>query len=209
MPTKLLLIGATGRTGRLIADALLREPDVELTALVRRSDHVLPGAKVLQADLAGDFSTAFQGITHVIYAAGSVETDTEIEEEQIDRDAVARSAEHAKVHHVEKLLVISALSAYWPERSIESLRHYSQMKREGDDLVIASGVDYVILRPGMLSDGPAAGTIGITDTRLEDAPPVSREDVARTTIEAIKLGISRRIIGFVGGNVPIRQALQR
>jgi len=33
------------------------------------------------------------------------------------------------------------------------------MKREGDDYVIASGIDYVILRPGRLSDDVGAGTI--------------------------------------------------
>ncbi|WP_394829993.1 NAD(P)H-binding protein [Pendulispora rubella] len=208
MSSKVLLIGATGRTGRLLADSLVGEPEFELTALVRRPGYLLPGAKVLRADLTGDYSSAFKGITHVIYAAGSTETDTEAEEKQIDRDAVVRAAEYAKAHHVQQLLVISALSAYWPERSIESLRHYSQMKREGDDGVIASGVNYVILRPGALSDEPGTGTIGVTEMRLEHAPLVARQDVARTTLEAIKLGISRKTIGFVGGSVPIRRALK-
>lgn len=208
MTTKVLLIGATGRTGRACADLLLEQPEFEVTALVRRHGYALPGAKVVEADLTGDFSHAFQGITHVIYAAGSAESEGAAEEEQIDRDAVARAAEHALAYNVQKLVVISSLTAYWPERSGNALRHYSQMKREGDERVIASGIDYVILRPGPLADGPGVGKIALTEEPLDAAPPVSRQDVAWAAIEAIKLGISRKVVGFVGGSVPIEQALR-
>lgn len=208
MSMKILLIGATGRTGRALADLLLKQQDFEVTALVRRPGYALPGAKVVRADLSGDFSAAFNGVTHAIYAAGSAESEGRTEEEQIDRDAVARAAEYAKAHNVQKLVIISSLSAYWPEQSPEALRHYSQMKREGDDRVIASGIDYVILRPGPLSDGPGVGKIALTEARQEDAMPVARQDVAWAAIEAIKLGISKKTIGFVGGGVPIEQALR-
>ncbi|WDD93553.1 SDR family oxidoreductase [Burkholderia sp. FERM BP-3421] len=208
MAMKVLLIGATGRTGVALADLLLKQQDFEVTALVRQPDYALPGAKVIVADLTGDFSGAFQGVTHAIYAAGSAESEGPAEEEQIDRDAVARAAEYAKAHNVQKLVVISALSAYHPERTDAALRHYAQMKREGDDRVIASGVDYVILRPGPLSDGPGVGKIALAEARPDDPVPVARQDVAWAAIEAIKLGISRKTIGFVGGTVPIEQALR-
>ncbi|MGS0893391.1 SDR family oxidoreductase [Burkholderia stagnalis] len=208
MTTKLLLIGATGRTGQACADLLLKQPEFEVTALVRRQGYALPGARVVEADLTDDFSAAFQGVTHVIYAAGSAESEGAAEEEQVDRDAVARAAGYALAGNVQKLVVISSLSAYWPERSPDALRHYSRMKREGDERVIASGVDYVILRPGPLTDDPGVGKIALTEERIDPAPPVSRQDVAWAAIEAIKLGISRKIIGFVGGSVPIEQALR-
>ncbi|WP_179404774.1 SDR family oxidoreductase [Burkholderia guangdongensis] len=208
MTMKVLVIGAAGRTGQAVADLLLKQPDFEVTALVRRPDYTLPGAKVIVADLTGDFSGAFQGITHAIYAAGSAESDGAAEEEQIDRDAVARAAGYALACNVQKLVVISSLTAYWPERSPEILRHYSEMKREGDDCVIASGVDYVILRPGPLSDSPGVGMIALAEDRLDNLPPVSRQDVAWAAIETIKLGVSRKTIGFVGGTMAIEQALR-
>jgi uncharacterized protein YbjT (DUF2867 family) len=208
MTMKILLIGATGRTGQALADLLLKQADFEVTALVRRPGYRLPGAKVVEADLTGDFSGAFHGITHAIYAAGSAESEGATEEEQIDRDAVARAAQYALMYNVQKLVVISSLTAYWPERSPAILRHYSEMKREGDDCAIASGIDYVILRPGPLSDGPGVGMIALTEEQLDNTLPVSRQDVAWAAIEAIKLGISRKTIGFVGGSVPIEQALR-
>ncbi|KVE36666.1 NAD(P)H-binding protein [Burkholderia sp. TSV86] len=206
--SKVLLIGASGRTGHALADLLLKQQDFEVTALVRRPDYTLPGATVIVADLTADFSFAFDGITYAIYAAGSAESEGEAEEQQIDRDAVARAAAYAKAYNVQKLVVISSLSAYWPERSPSMLRHYSQMKREGDERVIASGVDYVILRPGPLSDDPGVGTIALTEERVDGAPPVARQDVAWAAIEAIKRDISKKTIGFVGGGVPIEQALR-
>ncbi|MCA3933684.1 SDR family oxidoreductase [Burkholderia sp.] len=208
MATKVLLIGATGRTGQACADLLLKQPEVEVTALVRRHGYALAGARGVEADLTNDFSHAFQGITHVIYAAGSAESDGAAEEEQVDRDAVARAAEYTLAYNAQKLVVISSLSAYRPEQAPDAIRHYSQMKREGDERVIASGVDYVILRPGPLTDDPGVGKIALTDAWLDPAPPVSRQDVAWAAIEAIKLGISRKIVGFVGGSVPIEQALR-
>lgn len=55
MSMKVLLIGASGRTGRALADLLLKQQDFEVTALVRRPDFALPGAKVVVADLTGTF----------------------------------------------------------------------------------------------------------------------------------------------------------
>lgn len=208
MSMKILLIGASGRTGRALADLLLEQPAFSLTALVRRPDYHLPGAHVVVADLNQDFSAAFAGVTHVIYAAGSAENEGAAEETAIDRDAVIRCADYALGHHVQQLVVISSLTAYWPEDAPPPLRHYSEMKRAGDDYVIASGVDYVILRPGPLWDRPGVGTIALTEQRLDDAQPVARQDVAWAAIESIKLGLSRKTVGFVGGSVPIEQALR-
>jgi uncharacterized protein YbjT (DUF2867 family) len=208
MSNKILLIGATGRTGRALADLLQGHREFSLTALVRRPGYSLPGAQCVVADLNHDFSAAFAGVSHVIYAAGSAESEGAAEETAIDRDAVMRCADYGLAHNVRKLVVISALSAYWPENSPAALRHYSEMKRAGDDYVVASGIDYVILRPGPLSDAPGVGKIALTEQRHDDAPPVARQDVAWAALEAIKLGVSHKIVGFVGGSVPIEQALR-
>ena len=209
MPTKVLLIGASGRTGRALADLLIDQADFEVTVLVRRPDFTLPGARVVVGDLNGDFSAAFDGATPVVvYAAGSAESDGPVEEVAIDRDAVIRTTDHALEHHVQQLVVISALSAYEPDQAPEPLRHYSHMKREADDYVEASGIDYTILRPGPLADRPGIGKIALTETRIDLAPPVARQDVAWAALEAIKLGVVHKTIGFVGGRVPIEQALR-
>lgn len=206
MAVKILLIGAATRTGRALADLLSKQPDFEITALTRDPDHVLPH-QWLQPSLTDDFSAAFTDVSYAIYAAGSTETASTLEEQQIDRDTIARTAAYTKANKLHKLVIISSLAAYWPERNPPAWQHYARMKREGDEAVIASGINYVILRPGPLADAPGVGTIALTENQ-DHQTPVSRQDVAWAAIEATKLSISRKTIGFVGGNVPIDQALR-
>lgn len=53
----------------------------------------------------------------------------------------------------------------------------------------------------------ALGTIQLAREWSATAPPVSREDVAAVTVHALAAGIHHRVIGFVGGAVPIEEAL--
>jgi uncharacterized protein YbjT (DUF2867 family) len=104
---------------------------------------------------------------------------------------------------VQQLIVISALSAFYPERSGFALRHYSRMKREADEYVAHRGVPYAILRPGPLSDEPAHGAIALAGELTKHKPEVSRADVARIALQCVTCGINNRMIAFVGGDEPI------
>ncbi|WP_250512617.1 SDR family oxidoreductase [Caballeronia sp. INDeC2] len=205
-PLKVLLIGAHGRTGRLIAQRLHAE-SIPFRAMLRKSAHksefTAMGAEIVLGDLSNDFSHAFDDITHVIYAAGSAQTESVHEQRAIDRDAVMHAADYAKRRRVQQLVVISALSAFYPERSGFALRHYSRMKREADEYVAHRGVPYAILRPGALSDEPAHGAIAPACELTKHKPEVSRADVARIALQCVTFGISNRMIAFVGGEEPI------
>ena len=207
---KVLLIGAHGRTGRLIAQRLHDEA-MPFRAMLRRSAHksefAAMGAEIVLGDLTNDFSHAFDDITHVIYAAGSAETEGVHEQRAIDRDAVMHTADCAKRRRVQQLVVISALTAFHPERQSLVLRHYSRMKREADEYVARRGVPCAILRLGPLSDKPARGMIGLADERTEHMPDVSRADVARIAVQCVTLGIHDRMIAFAGGCEPIDAVL--
>jgi uncharacterized protein YbjT (DUF2867 family) len=207
---KVLLIGAHGRTGRHIARQL-RAASLPFKVLLRKSAHrgefAALGAEIALGDLTHDFSHTFDDVTHVIYAAGSAESEGVHEERAIDRDAVQRTADYAKRRRTQQLIVISAISAYWPESNSLALKHYSKMKREADDYVQASGVPYVILRPGPLSDDTGCGTIALATERSESVLPVAREDVARITVACVERGVRDEVIGFVGGDVPIDNVL--
>ncbi|WP_345817463.1 SDR family oxidoreductase (plasmid) [Paraburkholderia sp. PREW-6R] len=206
----ILLIGASGRTGRLVAEKL-HDAAMPFSPLIRnaaKSDAFERfGVRPLIADLSGDFSHVFSGIQTVIYAAGSAETEGLEQERQIDRDAIIRSVDYAKQSGVGLFVVISALLAYAPERSPQALQHYSQMKRESDDYVIASGLDYLVLRPGTLTMEPGVGTIEIVSDADSPRDPVTREDVAEVVVDALKARLVNKVIGFVGGDRPIADAL--
>ncbi|WP_158906285.1 SDR family oxidoreductase [Burkholderia sp. L27(2015)] len=206
----ILLIGATGRTGRLVAEKL-HAAAIPFCPLIRnaakRDEFERLGARPIIADLAGDFSNAFVGMRTVIYAAGSAETEGAEQERLIDRDALIKSVDYAKQHGAAHFVVISVLLAYQPERSPQALRHYTQMKRESDDYVMASGLDYLVLRPGTLTMEPGVGSIQIMSDVESSRAPVAREDVADVVLAALKAGMANKVIGFAGGSVPIDDAL--
>ena len=207
-----LLIGASGRTGRLVAEKL-HASAIPFRPLIRnaaKSDAFERfGVRPLIADLSGDFSHVFNGIHTVIYAAGSAETEGAEHERLIDRDSIIKSVDYAKQSGAGLFVVVSALLAYAPERSPQALQHYAQMKRESDDYVIASGLDYLVLRPGTLTMEPGVGTIQIVSDADAAGDPVAREDVAEVVLDALKARLVNKVIGFVGGDVPIVDALAR
>ena len=203
---KVLLIGAHGRSGRLIA-ARLRDEAIPFRAMLRKSAHksefAAMGAEIVLGDLTNDFSHAFDDITHVIYAAGSAQNEGVHEQRAIDRDAVMRTADYAKRRRVQQLVVVSALSAFDPAKSGFAFRHYSRMKREADTYVAQRGVPYAILRPGPLSDEPAHGAIALANELTTHKPDVARDDVACIAVRCVTRGIKNRLIAFVGGEAPI------
>lgn len=206
----ILLIGASGRTGHLIAEKLhaAAMPFCPMIRNPAKSEEFLRlGATPVIGDLSADMSEAFEGASTVIYAAGSAETEGEEQERLIDRDAVIKSADYAKERGIKRFIVVSALLAYEPERAPAALRHYSFMKRESDDYVVASGLDYLILRPGALTMEAGAGTMQIVSDATSPREAIAREDVADVVVKALTLNLARKVIGFAGGQTPILDAL--
>ncbi|SAL07880.1 YhfK-like protein [Caballeronia arationis] len=93
------LIGATGRTGRLVAEKLHRA-GIPFRALLRdeaqRAHFEGLDASPVIVDLAQDFCAALAGVHAVIFAAGSAETEGAEKERQIDRDAIIKAVNCAK-----------------------------------------------------------------------------------------------------------------
>jgi uncharacterized protein YbjT (DUF2867 family) len=203
------LIGATGRTGRLVADKLHRA-GIPFRALLRneaqRGHFEGLGASPVIVDLTQDFCAALEGVRTVIFAAGSAESEGAEQERQIDRDAIIKAVDCAKQYGANRFIVVSALLAYDPERAPDELRHYAQMKRASDDYLIGSGLDYLVLRPGTLTMEPGTGTIEIVTDAQSARAPVAREDVADVVLEALKVGLVNKIVGFAGGGKPISDA---
>ena len=81
-----------------------------------------------------------------------------------------------------------------------------RIKRRADNHLAQSGLDWVILRPGTLTDQPGTGKV-----RAGAAVPygdVSRDNVATVLAEIIATpGLSRRVIEVTDGDIPAAQAI--
>jgi uncharacterized protein YbjT (DUF2867 family) len=63
------------------------------------------------------------------------------------------------------------------------MRPYYEAKAEADKIVMESGLDYTIVRPGGLTDDPGTGTVQVADQL--DTGQVTRDDVAAVIAECL------------------------
>jgi len=89
-----------------------------------------------------------------------------------------------------------------------AMRPYLQAKAEADRYLMASGLDYTILRPGMLTDDPGTGRVRLS-TELGGRAPVPRDDVAAVLAEMVE---APNTIGVVAelftGDTPVPEAVR-
>ena len=194
---KVLVLGATGGTGRLIVhDAL--EKGHSVVALVRSKARApdLPGADIIEGDARdeGALMRALDGCDAVISSLGTgispfSEVSLLTEATHALLPAMARSG-------VRRLVCISALGVgdsrghggFMFDRLFQPLllRHAYKDKGRQEAAIRASSLDWVIVRPAMLTNGPARGGVrAIVDLADINGGKVARVDVARFVVEQL------------------------
>ncbi len=185
MTQTILLAGATGKTGRLLAQDLVDQGH-SVTALVRDSSDtsVLPEAVTLkQADLTDLPPDTCKGADVVIFAAGSGGSTGPEMTEKVDREGASRLIDLARDAKVERFVMLSSIGADQSDPSGD-LAHYLKAKHDADAHLKASGLTYAILRPVALTDGGRSGNIRLGDD-VDTAAEASRADVAYVLAEAV------------------------
>ncbi|RXZ45185.1 NAD(P)H-binding protein, partial [Agromyces binzhouensis] len=126
----------------------------------------------------------------------------------VDHDAAVRSMDAAAQAGVGRYVMVSYFGSRVDHRvpADSAFRHYADAKADADEHLRASGLDYTILGPSTLADGPGTGRI---DTTAEESSDVDRADVAATVaatlVEPATVG---RTIRFNRGATPIADALR-
>jgi uncharacterized protein YbjT (DUF2867 family) len=88
------------------------------------------------------------------------------------------------------------------------MRPYLEAKREADERLMASALDWTVVRPGGLTNDPGTGRVDLS-TDLGRRAPIPREDVARVLAACLD---TPETIGVVfeafGGDQEIELALR-
>lgn len=182
---QIALFGATGGTGRqVLAQAL--EQNHSITALARDPSTLDPrdGLTTIGGDVLDPKAVAqcVQGAEAVICVLGSHGRQAPIE-----APGTARILTAMQDASVRRLVVVSSLGVgdsraqiAWPFRLMMDLMLKSilEAKAQQEQLVKASGLDWVIVRPGGLTDGPRtdAYRFGVDPTLKSGR--IARADVA-------------------------------
>ncbi|MFZ1975424.1 MAG: SDR family oxidoreductase [Candidatus Acidiferrales bacterium] len=192
---KVLVLGATGGSGRLIVrEALAKGHSV--VALVRsKASADLPGVDMIEGDARdeGTLTRALDGCDAVISALG-----TGMGFRKVDLLAVATRALVTAMtrNGVRRLVCISALGVgdsqfhggFVFDRLFQPLllRHAYEDKDRQESAICASSLDWVVVRPARLTDDPARGSVrAVTDLAAVKGGKIARADVARFVVEQL------------------------
>jgi uncharacterized protein YbjT (DUF2867 family) len=194
----LKLLADRGDTGR----GVIRNPD-------QAKDLEAIGATPIVLDIENkEIDDAVAGADAVIFAAGAGAGSGPARKQTVDFAGAVKLIDAAKAHDISRYLIVSAMGANHPERWSEQMRPYYEAKAAADKAVFESGLDYTIVRPGMLTDDPATGKVEIAE-RLDRSGPVTRDDVALVLAECIT---AENTIGkgfdLLGGDTPVAEAVR-
>ena len=192
---KVLVLGATGGTGRLIvSDAVAKGHSV--VALVRSTAGAnLPGAELIEGD-ARDESTlrrALDGCDAVLSALGAGMGFRKISLLTEASSALVPAMMHGGVR---RLVCISALGVgdsrghggFVFDRIFKPLLLSENYKDKGrmEAAIRASSLDWVIVRPAMLTNDPAQGSVrAVTSLTGINGGKIARADVAQFVVEQL------------------------
>ena len=194
---KILVLGATGGTGRLIVrDALAKGHSVVALVRSKASAPDLPGADVVEGD-ARDEAALLRALNGCDAVVSSLGTGMSLYGE-VTLLSVATPALVAAMTRsgVQRLVCISALGVgdsrghggFVFDNLFQPLllRNAYKDKNRQEATIRASSLDWVIVRPGALNDEPARGNIrAFTDLAGVHGGKIARADVARFVVEQL------------------------
>lgn len=176
-----LVVGATGRTGRLIVARLL-ERRVSVRAVVRDA---AKGGEVLPSDVpqfvadvrrAETLMEPMAGVGAMIIATcGSAHSDNDAE--KVDYYGTRNLIEQAVAADVELVVFISTIYASRPEHYQDVEPTSLGWKARAEEVTRESGIPYCIVRSGWLTDGGGGQPLAVSQGDTAEGR-ISRADLA-------------------------------
>lgn len=203
---KVLVLGATGQTGRLVVKHALASGH-RVRALVRnigRVDTSDPGLEVVVADVArrSELQAALVGCDALVMALGHPQKWNSLlvgvkEHRHLLRDVTSSLVELMPTSGMRRIVAISAAGAgdsvsrvpYWFQLMIR-YTGIRQPYRDHDDqerILKGSSLDWTLVRPVRLTDSDVPRGLRIASgSERQQGNVVSRLDVARFCVEALE-----------------------
>ena len=205
-------IGVAGGVGRRLARILVERGD-EVTGMFRdpaQSDAVAAlGATPVSGDLINDSvdELAHKMAQHdaIVFSAGAHGTGRD-KTTLIDGRGLEKAADAARLAGIKRFVLVSVFpdAGRAGERS-EGFEHYMAVKKQADVYLVGTDLDWIIVRPGTLTDGPGDGLV--TAGPAIAYGDIRRDNLAAFIAEALHTdGSSRAIVEVTDGSTPVREA---
>lgn len=208
---KILIVGATGSTGKRIIEILNNSQSFEPVAMIRKEEQkdIFEDMEVewVLGDLEQeDLSPALKGIEKVIFTAGSGGDTGPEKTTEVDEKGAIKIIDAAKKAGVKKFIMLSSMGADEPSKH-KKLEHYLEAKAVADQHLRDSGLDYTIVRAGALTDDLGMGKVKLAE-KLDGSGEIPRDDVAFLLIMSLADPLVKNMtFEAVEGEEPIKSAM--
>lgn len=212
-----ITVGMIGGHGQIAlrATALLSAAGHRVLSVIRNPDHAAdveraggePVVLDLERSSGDDLARALGAADTLVFAAGAGPGSGPERKETVDHQgALTTMAAAAKLGaRVVQISYIGVATAP-PESMGVDFAAYQRAKYAADLALEASGLDWVIVRPGTLTN--EAGSDRVTVSAKLDRGPVSRDNVARALAEVVaRPELSGVAFDMLDGDTEIRQAI--
>ncbi len=185
---RVVVAGGHGKIA-LLLERLLAERGDQAVGLIRNPAHVAEvgqaGAEAVVCDLeaatAQDVTALVAGADAVVFAAGAGPGSGAARKDTVDRAASVLMADAAERAGVGRFVQVSSMGAGQPPHPGrgEVWAAYVAAKTAAENDLRARDLDWTIVRPGGLTDGPAADRIRLAP------PPVPPGTIPRADVAAV------------------------
>lgn len=204
-----LVIGANGKIGRQLVPLLVAGRH-DVTAMVRdaaqSAAHEASGARVVIADLEGDFAETHSGRDAVVFTAGSGGKTGADKTMLVDLWGALKSIDAAVAQGVRRYVMVSSVGAEDPDAARPAMRHYLVAKRLADEALRRTELDWTIVRPGRLNDADGTG-------RVDAGADIGYGEVPRADVAAMLAAVlddpraSGKTFTLLAGGLTVEEAL--
>ncbi|WLQ35662.1 SDR family oxidoreductase [Streptomyces castrisilvae] len=212
---RIVIAGGHGQIA-LRLERLLAARGDEAAGIIRNpgqsEDLRAAGAEPVVLDLESatveEAAEVLRGADAAVFAAGAGPNSGTARKDTVDRGAAVLFADAAERAGVRRYLVVSSMGADPDHPGNEVFDVYLRAKGAADaDVRARSGLDWTILRPGMLTND--AGTGQVLLAASTGRGPVPRDDVAAALLELLDTPATAGLtLELISGNVPLTVAVK-
>ena len=215
--TRIAIIGGHGKVARELSTVLAAEGQ-DITSFFRNPEHAADvaaaGATPVVLDLekatTAEIAEALAGHDAVVWSAGAGGGNPD-RTYAVDRDAAIRSMDAAAQSGIRRYVMVSYFGA-GPDHGVPAdnpFFHYAEAKAAADSYLRGTSLDWTILCPGALTDGPGTGLVDVHTDGTWQRADTARANVALVAAAVLELPAAvSRTIEFRDGGLPIAAALE-
>ncbi|MFG2330606.1 SDR family oxidoreductase [Streptomyces sp. NPDC048604] len=212
---RIVIAGGHGQIA-LRLERLLSAGGHEVAGIIRKPEQAEDlrgaGAEPVVLDLESAsvemVAAVLQGADAAVFAAGAGPGSGAERKDTVDRGAAVLFADAAERAGVRRHIVVSSMGADPHHEGDGVFDVYQRAKGEADAYVSSrTGLDWTILRPGMLTDDAGKGEVRLA--AHTGRGPIPRDDVAAVLAELLETPATAGLtLELVSGSVPVAVAVR-